>query len=173
MTAARARRLAPLLAAGVGLALAACRPERWGETPAEAAGRQTATARVGLLTSGSVRRDEPTPASVPTPSGRLTCPNGAWWTAAIRHLGQTTTYQGTVAGLRERPGEPPVLDVGRAYPDLEGLFVRLHDPAARVDGRWVGRSVCVTGAVELQDGYLQVNVRDAADVWLADEAPPR
>lgn len=105
--------------------------------------------------------EPPTP--TPTPDA---CPGAIPWDQAIGYVGQEVTVIGPVASATwatESRGQPTFINLGLPYPDPGRFTVLLW-----IDARWrfdappeemfAGKTVCVTGVVELYRGGAEIVV---------------
>jgi hypothetical protein len=102
------------------------------------------------------------------------CPGAVNWSSAARYAGQHTTIHGPVvdtAYARGSRGQPTFLNLGRPYPDRERFTVVIwSDARGRFDGApevtYMGKTVCVSGTVELYRGSPQIVVTSPSQIEL-------
>jgi len=93
---------------------------------------------------------------------------------ASKHVGETVTVCGTVAGAAHfdrLKGEPTFLNFDRPYPDQTFTVViwgdnnrKFESPPHRL---FAHREICVTGTVETYRGKPQIEVRDPSQITVA------
>jgi hypothetical protein len=96
---------------------------------------------------------------------------------AGRHVGEVVRVCGFVAGaahIASVSGKPTFLNMGRAYPDQDFTAVvwgrvrsRFETPPERL---YDGKTICVTGKVELYKGKPQITVESPDQISLRDPA---
>jgi len=94
---------------------------------------------------------------------------------AARHVGEVARVCGFVASaahIASVSGKPTFLNVGRAYPDQEFTAViwgrvrsRFETPPERL---YDGKTICVTGKIELYKGKPQITIEDPDQISLRE-----
>lgn len=100
------------------------------------------------------------------------CPGAVSWSDAARHVGQRVEVAGPVVGTAyaaSSRGQPTFLNVGRPYPDRDRFTVVIwSENRAAFDGApevmYRGKSICVSGTVELYQGSPQIIVRSPSQI---------
>ncbi len=111
-----------------------------------------------------IATETPTP-EPPTPTPDP-CPGAIPWDRAIGYAGQEITVIGPVASATwasESRGQPTFINLGLPYPDPGRFTVLLWiDARYRFDAppeeTFAGKTVCVTGVVELYEGSAEIVV---------------
>jgi hypothetical protein len=89
---------------------------------------------------------------------------------AVRHIGETATVCGVVAGAKfdvDLPLQPTFLDFVKPYPDQVFMVVILGKDRAKFGTPEValrGKRVCVTGKIEQKDGPPEIVVNDKSQL---------
>lgn len=114
------------------------------------------------------------PAATPLPPTPTVtpCPGAIDWSQASQYVGQHARIIGPVVGgtfARQSSGQPTFLDVGRRFPDAGRFTVVIwiedrHKFPQPTEDYYRGRTVCVTGTVELFDGSPQIVAREAHQI---------
>jgi hypothetical protein len=131
---------------------------------------QTATARVGILTSGN-----PAPARPPLPTlppvSRSLCPSAVWWHEAWRYVAQRITAEGPVVQTRHAMGTEAqvLLEVGHRYGDPDRLTIRLGANFSS-PGVYSQRTLCATGVVQRFEGIPLIEVADPSGIVVPEHA---
>lgn len=98
------------------------------------------------------------------------------WPDAAGYVGRTVTVEGPVVGThwaRATSGAPTFLNVGREYPEPGRLTVviwgedRSRFPAPP-DQRYYGKTIRVTGSVEMYEGSPEIVISSPADIEIVD-----
>ena len=107
------------------------------------------------------------PASMPT-TGPATTQATLTWDQAAQHIGETATVTGSVIGTHAlSDGKHLLLNVGKDYPDPTRLtiFMTLGDNPPDADATYTGKTVTVTGKIELYHKAAEIRA-NAADVMV-------
>lgn len=96
----------------------------------------------------------------------VSCPGAVSWREAGAHVGERATVEGPVVGTRfaaDANGRPTFLNLGRDYPDPNRFTVVVWgDDRARFpeppEDAYAGRTICVTGEIELYRGVPEIEV---------------
>jgi hypothetical protein len=80
-------------------------------------------------------------------------------------MGETRTVQGSVIQVRQAPGGATLLQLGQPYPDPTGLVIVVTSGDAT---RLSGKTVCVAGRINLDEGRATLQVRDTAGFTVVD-----
>jgi hypothetical protein len=94
---------------------------------------------------------------------------------AARRVGELATVCGHVASaahITSVKGSPTFLNLGRPYPDQELTVVIWEAARARFgsppERAFDGKSICVTGRIQVYQGRLQIIVQSPDQIWIAD-----
>ena len=94
------------------------------------------------------------------------CPGGANWSQAGRSIGRPGTFFGRVVEVRYLPGtqgQPTYVNIGLPFPDPARLTVLIWGSSRNrfstaPEQLYAGKTVCVSGEVELYEGSPQIEV---------------
>jgi hypothetical protein len=134
---------------------------------ATAVAQATSTRRVAEATVQRMIAGVPTATPQPpaAPTAAPSCPGAIWWHQARAHVGESRTVQGPVVATRSAPDALALLEIGQPYPDPTGLAVVVPATAAPA---FNGKTLCVAGAIENDEGTPLIRVRDAAAIVVVD-----
>jgi micrococcal nuclease len=98
------------------------------------------------------------------------------WSEAINHIGETGTFTGKVVGTRyasDANGKPTFLNVGVDYPDTGRLTILIWGGdrgsfPSSPESMYTGKTISVTGTVELYDGVAEIRVSSPSQVVVLD-----
>jgi DNA/RNA endonuclease YhcR with UshA esterase domain len=87
-------------------------------------------------------------------------------TDAQAHVGQTVTVEGSVSNVHQIPSGITFIDIGGRYPDNAFTAVILAADAKKFPDvtSFNGKTVDVTGAVQLYKGKPEILLTDAAQI---------
>jgi hypothetical protein len=112
-----------------------------------------------------VARADSAPTTRPTTGPATTTASAISWDQAAKHVGATLTVTGPVVGTHKVSGGHVVLNVGKDFPDSKRFtaFVTLGDDHADPDTTYKGKTISVTGKIELYHDIAEIRAK-AADV---------
>jgi len=104
------------------------------------------------------------PATMPATGPATTTASVITWDLASKHVGETVTVTGPVIGTHvANGGKSLILNVGKDYPDPKRFTVMINttSTAPAVAGTYMGKTISVTGKIELYRRVPEVKVSPA------------
>lgn len=131
-------------------------------SPLSAVVRSALFASSVLLLAAAGPTTAPTGAPTSRPTTAATAIN---WDQAAKHVGETATVTGPVKGTHAA-GKNVVLNVGKDFPAADRFTIYLPFDAAggTADAQYVGKTVTVTGKIELYKKVPEIKAAKASDV---------
>lgn len=126
------------------------------------------------------------PTNVPTATPTLTpvqaheaCPDAVPWHRAKTHVGERVSVVGPVVKtgfLRDRPGSPTVMEMGRNLRDPDRFTVEIRgQDRERFDSppehAFIGKTVCVTGWITEENGIASTVVNSPEQIVVVQPEP--
>jgi hypothetical protein len=108
---------------------------------------------------------DPTVTPLPTATEVPACASAIWWHQARDHVGESRIIQGPVVRTRPGAGGSVWLDIGRAYPDPNGVAVLVQ---ASTGAALAGHTVCVDGRIATLTGPTTIDARGAAGIRIVN-----
>ena len=128
----------------------------------------------------------PSPTKVPTATPTLTpvqaqvaCPDSVPWHQAKAHVGERLSVVGPVVKtgyLRDRPGSPTVMELGRNLRDPDRFTVEIRGQDREKfdtppEHAFIGKTVCVTGWVSEENGIAGTVVTSPEQIVVVQPEP--
>ena len=124
----------------------------------------SASVRFALLASAAALLAAAGPTTAPT-SQATTSATAINWDEVAKHVGETVTVTGPVKGTHTS-GKNVVLNVGKDFPaaDRFTIFMPFDATAGTADAQYVGKTVTVTGKIELYKKVVEIKAAKSSDV---------
>ena len=133
-------------------------------------------------TATSIPSPTKVPTTTPTPTpvqAQVACPDGVPWHQAKMRVGERLSVIGPVVKtgyLRDRPGSPTVMELGRNLRDPDRFTVEIRGQdrekfATPPEHAYIGKTVCVTGWITEQNGIAGTVVRSPDQIVVVQTEP--